>query len=122
MARYATDQMRRKRASDLDTKIPDRHKLQFELLADGPITPTVLAEASGCLALKLPFADIADIGADHEAEQMLGIDTLGMDAGRQQRSKRHDRRLKSLCTRGYSHSAGHGVERVSPAASAEGIP
>src|SRR5437870_12894315 len=112
MARYATDQMRRKRASDLDTKIPDRHKLQFELLADGPITPTVLAEASGCLALKLPFADIADIGADHEAEQMLGIDALGMDAGRQQRSKRPDRRRRSPCTRGYSAPAARGVRRV----------
>ena len=114
--------MRRKRASDLDSKIPDRHELQFELLADGPITAAVLAEAPGRLALKLPFADIADIGADHEAEQMLGIDALGMDAGRQQRSKRHDRRLEGLCTRRYSHSAGHGVEPVSPAESAEDTP
>src|SRR6266545_4143196 len=114
--------MRRKRAAQFDSKILNRYKLQFELLADGLITPAVIAEASGRLALKLPFADIADIGADHEAEQMLGIDALGMDAGRQQRSKRHDRRLEGLCTRRYSHSAGHGVERISPAASAEDIP
>ena len=114
--------MRRKRASDLDSKIPGRHKFQFELLADGPISAAVLAEASGRLALKLPLADIADIGADHEAEQMLGIDALGMDAGRQQRSKRHDRRPESLCTRRHSHSAGHGVEPASPAESAENVP
>src|SRR6266542_1939098 len=114
--------MRRKRASDLDSKILNRHKLQFELLADGPIAAAVLAEAPGRLALKLPLADIADIGADHEAEQMLGVDALGVDAGRQQRCKRHHRRLESLCTRRHSHSAGHGVERVSPAASAEDIP
>src|SRR6185503_14439525 len=114
--------MRRKRASDFDSKIPGRYKLQFELLADGAISAAVLAEASGRFALKLPLADIADIGADHEAEQMLGIDALGIDAGRQQCSKKHDRRLKGLYTRRYSHSAGHGVEPVSPAESADDIP
>src|SRR4029450_4190416 len=88
-----------------------RHQLKFELLADGPITATVLAEAPGRLALKLPFADIADVGADHEAEQMLGVDALGMDAGRQQRSKRHDRRLEGLCTARLSLSAGQGFYR-----------
>src|SRR4029450_3053328 len=98
-----------------------RHQLKFELLADGPITATVLAEAPGRLALKLPFPAIPAIGADHEAEQMLGIDALGMDAGRQQRSKRHDRRLEGLCTRRYSHSAGHGVEPASPAESDDDI-
>src|SRR5215213_9675212 len=101
--------MRRKRAPHLDSKILGRHKFEFELLADGPISAALLAEAPGRLALKLAFADIADIGADHEAEQMLGIDALGMDGGRQQRSKRHDRRLEGRCTRRYSHSAGHGV-------------
>ena len=114
--------MRRKSASHLDPKIPDRHELQLKLLADGPIGAAVSAEAPGGLALKLPFTDIADVGANHEAEQMLGIDALGMDAGRQQRCKRHDRRLESLCTRRYSHSAGHGVEPESPAESAEDIP
>src|SRR4051794_20765182 len=101
--------MRRKRASDLDSKIPERYKLEFELLADGAIRAAVLAEASGRLALKLALTDIADIGADHEAEQMLGIDALGMDAGRQQCSKRQGRRLESLCTRRHSHSAATGL-------------
>src|SRR5215216_1287073 len=114
--------MRGKRASNLDSKIQDRYKLQFEFLADGAISAAILAEASGRFALKLPLAGIADIGADHEAEQMLCIDALGINAGRQQRSKRHDRRPEDLCTRRYSHSAGHGVEPASPGESAEDIP
>ena len=77
-------------ASDLDPEIPDRHEFQFEFLTEGAIFAAVLAEPPGGLALEFALADIADIRADHESEQMLGIDALGMRADRKQRRKAQD--------------------------------
>ena len=79
--------VRRKRASHLNSKIPGRHEFQFKLLADDPVTSAIFGKSSGGLALEFPLADIADIGADHEAEQMLGIDALGATGSRKQRSE-----------------------------------
>jgi hypothetical protein len=58
------------------------------------------------LALEFALADVADIGADHEAEQMLGIDALSMKARWKQRGE-YDGRLKRFRTNWHSHSENH---------------
>ena len=84
--------------SHLDSKIPCRHELQFELLSGRAVGSGIFPKPSGGLALEFAFADIADIAADHEAEQMLGIDTLGVSASRKQRRETHERRPEGLRT------------------------
>ena len=87
----------------LDSKIPGRHEFQFKLLADRPVTSAIFGKSSGGLALEFPLADIADIGADHEAEQMLGIDALGANGSRKQRREAHDAGPEHFCADRHSH-------------------
>ncbi|MGH6751749.1 MAG: hypothetical protein ACREDP_06230, partial [Bradyrhizobium sp.] len=81
------DVVGRKAGSQLHPNIFGRHEFQFEFLADGPVVSAILTKSPGRLGLEFALADIADIGADHEAEQMLGIDALRADAARKQRGE-----------------------------------
>ena len=64
------------RRSDLDAEIPDRHVLQLDLLSHGLAAAAVLRKSSRGLALEFAFAEFADVGADHEAIDVLGVDAL----------------------------------------------
>src|SRR5262249_49331228 len=66
--RDAGDVIQRDGAADLDAEVRQRHDLDLGLLTDGAIRASALPEAARRLALKFAFAEIADIGADHEAE------------------------------------------------------
>ena len=105
----AGDVVRRKGASHLDPEILDGHEFQFEFLADRPVVSAIPGKSSGRLALEFALADIADIRADHEAEQMLGIDALRASAAWKQRGETHDGRPERLRTNWHSHSEGHGM-------------
>ncbi|WP_296512338.1 hypothetical protein [Rhodopseudomonas sp.] len=85
--RHATDIVRRKSGSHLNSKIPGGHELEFEFLAEGAIGSTGLAESPGGLALEFALAEVADIGADHESEQMLRIDVFTAHIDRNQREQ-----------------------------------
>jgi hypothetical protein len=84
--------------------IPGGHEFQFEFLTDCPITTADFGKSPGRLALEFAFAGASDIGADHEAKQMLGVDAFGVHAVRQQRRKTHDRGSKRFCIDRHSHS------------------
>ena len=58
------------------------HEFQFEFLADRPLVSAILGKSPGSLAPEFALTDIADIGANHEAEQMLGINALGANTAR----------------------------------------
>ena len=96
----AVDVMGREGASDLDTEILGGHEFQFEFLVDRPVVSAALGKSSGRLALEFALAGIADIGADHEAEDMLGIDAFGANAGREQRGEDTRRSPEIICTDG----------------------
>ena len=91
----------------LNAKIPCRHEFQFEFLSDRAVASAIPGKSSGGLALEFTLADIADIGADHEAKQMFGIDALRVRAGRKQRGETQERRPNRLRTNW--HSQGQGV-------------
>ena len=74
-----------KRASHLYPKIIGGDELQFQFLVDRPVTAPCLGKSSGRLALEFALAKPSDIGADHEAEQMLGIRVFRMHAGCKER-------------------------------------
>ena len=76
--------MGRERRPDLDAEILDRHELQLELLADGLIAAALPGKSSGGLGLEFALAELADIGADHEAIDVLGVDAFRMAARRLQ--------------------------------------
>ena len=88
----------REGAAQLYSNILEGHELQFELLTDRTIVPAVLGKSSGGLALEFALADVANICADHETEQMLGIDTLSANPARKQRRETHDCRTEGLRT------------------------
>ena len=88
----------------LAKKIPDGHEFQFEFLTDRPITTAAFGKSPRRLALKFALAGAADIGADHEAKQMLGVDAFSVHAVRQQHRKTHDRGSKRFCIDRHSHS------------------
>ena len=96
--------------SDLDPEILDGHEFQLEFLADGAISAAVLAKTPGGLALEFPLAGSADVRANHECEQMLGVDALGMSAGWKQRGKAHDCRPERIGTNSHSPSEGRREE------------
>src|SRR6202023_1065478 len=102
--RNAVDIVGRKAGPHLDAKIPDGYKFQLEFLTDCPIATAAFGKSSGRLALEFAFAGAADIGADHEAKQMLGIDAFGVHAIRGERRKTHDRGSKRFCIDRHSHS------------------
>ena len=80
--------MSRERRPDLDAEIPDRHELQLDLLADGLVCSGLLGEPSGGFGLEFALAEIADIGADHESIDVLGVDALSAaGAGLQQEAQ-----------------------------------
>jgi hypothetical protein len=83
--RNAMNVMRGKNASDFDPEILDGHEFELEFLTNGAVIPALLGKSSSGLALEFALADIANISAYHEAKQMLGINTLGMNAGWKQR-------------------------------------
>lgn len=68
--RNARDVVRCKGASQLDAKILDRHKLQFEFLVNRPVASAIPGKSSGRLALEFTLADIADIRTDHASEEL----------------------------------------------------
>ena len=73
-------------AADLDAEVRQRHDLDLDLLREGAIGPAALAESTCRLGLEFALAGIADIGADHETEDVLGIEDLfGTDAYRRER-------------------------------------
>src|SRR5882757_2208550 len=83
--RNAVDIMSREGASYLDTKILGGDEFQFEFLTDRPVATAALGKSPGGLALEFALAGAADIGSDHEAKKMLGIDAFGTHAIREQR-------------------------------------
>src|ERR1700730_10093994 len=93
--------MRRKLRSQLNSKIPCGHELQFEFRV---VASGILCETPGGLALEFALADVADVGADHESEQMLGIDASSVSAGGKQRGKRRIRQSHRLRTNPHSQS------------------
>jgi hypothetical protein len=97
-----------KSASHFDPEIPEGHELQFELLTDGAVAAAIPGKPTGRLALEFAFAEIADIRADHEGEDVLGIDALGMSARRKQYGEAQDGRPERFCAGRHSHSGSHG--------------
>jgi hypothetical protein len=83
--RNTVDVMSREGASDLDTKILGGDEFQLEFLTDRPVATAVLGKSPGRLVLEFALAGVADVGSDHEAKNMLGIDAFGMHAIREQR-------------------------------------
>jgi hypothetical protein len=98
--------MGRKAGSQFHPEILDGHEFQFEFLADRPVRSAIPGKSPVGPALQFAFADIADIGADHEAEQMLGIDALRANTARKQRGKTHDDCLAGLRTNWHSQATG----------------
>src|ERR1700738_2874935 len=96
--------MRRKLRSQLNSKIPCGHQLQFEFLSGRAVASGILRKTPGGLALEFALADVADVGADHESEQMLGIDAFSVSAGGKQRGKPRNGRSHRLCTNSHSQS------------------
>ena len=78
--------MRGKAAAELDAKIVDRDRLQFELLLDCAVASGTLGKPPRGLALEFELTHLADIGADHEAKDMLGVDAFGRHVTRKQRA------------------------------------
>ena len=109
-ARNAADVMGCKGSSQLHPNILDGHEFQFELLADRPVTSAIPGKPSVGLALEFALADIADIRADHEAEQMLGINALRANTARKQRGETHDDCSAGLRTNWHSQSHGNETE------------
>ena len=66
----------RDHAHEIEAEIPGGHEFQFEFLTDRPVTPATSGKSSGGLALEFAFTDITDVGAEHEAKQMLGIEEM----------------------------------------------
>src|SRR5882762_3910696 len=97
-------------AAYLDTEIPERNQLQFELLAEAAVRAAFPDKAPGRRALEFALTDIADVSADHETEDMLGIDVLGMNASRKQRGKTRDDHPERFRANWHSHCEGHGGE------------
>src|ERR1700730_13096898 len=91
--------MRRKLRSQLNSKIPCGHELQFEFRV---VASGILCETPGGLALEFALADVADVGADHESEQMLRIDALSVRAGGKHRGTPRDGRSHRLRTNSHS--------------------
>ncbi|WP_249144338.1 hypothetical protein [Bradyrhizobium lablabi] len=106
-ARNAVDVMCIEGRSKLYAKILDRDELQFELLADGAIAAAILGEAPGGLGLEFTLAEIADIGANHEAENVLGIDLFRLHGERQQRSENCDRCTRRRSSTNHFDDANH---------------
>src|SRR4051812_27173763 len=77
--------MRRKCGAQLDPEIREGYEFQFEFLADRAVITAGLGKAPCSLALEFPLADAADVGTDHESEDMLGVDAFGVPADREQR-------------------------------------
>src|SRR5712691_400408 len=100
--------MGRKGCSQLHPKILDGDEFQFEFLIDRPVISAIPGKSSGRLALEFAFADISDVRADHEAEQMLGINALCSNTARKQRGETQDCRPAGL--RANWHSQSHGDE------------
>src|SRR4029077_482815 len=98
------DIVRSKGSPHLDPEIPDRHEFQFELLRDCPVASSRFGKSSGGLALEFVLTDAADIRADREAKQMLGIDFLGVRAGRHKRRETQDRRPKRCSAKRHPQS------------------
>src|ERR1700736_1518453 len=98
--------MRGKLRSQLNSKIPCGYELQFEFLSDRAVASGILCETPGGLALEFALAGVADVSADHESEQMLGIDAFSVSAGGKQRGKTHDRHHR---LRTNSHYQSHQV-------------
>src|SRR4051794_34245477 len=89
--------MRGKRASELDPEVRKRHEFEFEFLAGSPIIAGCFRKPPRRLTLEFAFADVADVGADHESEDMLGIDAFSMPAERKQRSHPNARNPNGFC-------------------------
>ena len=100
----AVDIVRRKGASHLDPEIIDGHEFQFEFLVDRPVASCRLGKSPRGLALEFALTDAADICADREAEQMLGIDVLGIHAGRHERRETQDRGPKRCSAKKHPQS------------------
>ncbi|WOK19719.1 MULTISPECIES: hypothetical protein [Rhodopseudomonas] len=81
---HASDIMRSECRPRLDSEISGGHEFQLELLLDCAISSLARAQPPRRLALEFPLAGIADVGPDHESEQMLGIDILAMHHTRKQ--------------------------------------
>ena len=96
--------------SQLHPDILDRHEFQFELLAGRPVGSAIPRKSSVGLTLQFALADIADIGAYHEAEQMLGIDALRANAAWEQRGETHGNCPASVRTDWHSQSHGYEME------------
>ena len=99
--RYAADVMGRKGGPQFRPEILDRHEFQLEFLADRPVVSATPGKSSGGLGLEFALADIADICADHEAEQMLGINALCVNTARKQRGETNEERLAGPRTNGH---------------------
>jgi hypothetical protein len=78
----AHDVVRRKGTTQLYSKIFNGHEFQFEFLANRAVASSIPGKSSGRLALEFTLANIADISADHKAEDMLGINALSANAVR----------------------------------------
>ncbi|MCA3806223.1 hypothetical protein, partial [Burkholderia sp.] len=90
-ARDAVDVVRAERSAELDTKVRCRNELELHFLVERAVAAAVLGEAAGGLALEFPLADLPDIGADHEAEDVLGIKSFRVGSERQHRCNAGDR-------------------------------
>ncbi len=102
--------MGRKAGSQLHPNILDGYEFQFELLAGRPVSSAIPGKSSVGLALEFALADIADIRADHEAEQMLGIDAFRANTAWKQRGETHDHCSAGLRTNWHSDSHGNETE------------
>ena len=99
--------MRGEIAAHFDPEIPKRNELQLELLIKGAVGAAAPGKAPGRRALEFVLADLADVSADHECKDMLGIDALGMSAGRQPRSETRDGHPERFSANWHSHCESH---------------
>src|SRR5580700_2778802 len=91
----------RQRCSDLDPEILDGHEFQLKLLAESLVGPGLFRESSRRHSLEFTFAGTTDVGANHEAVDVLGVDAFGKPASRPQERPQHRR---PDCPCGNAHS------------------
>ena len=104
--------MQARRSADLDADVRQRHDFDLEFVLEGAICTAALAEAPRGLALEFALAGIADIGADHETEDVLGIEAiLGADAARQKRDRAGSNRPEAVGSRAHFRHY-HGFDGV----------
>src|SRR4051794_7605022 len=98
--------MGRKCAAQFDPEIRKRDEFQFEFLANRAIIAGGFGKSRRGLALEFPFADAAEVGTDHESEDMLGIDAFGVPANRQKRCDANARNPNGFCANRHLRSDG----------------